>query len=229
MGSNQKGKIIVSKDGPYLVSGRIPLDEKIIIADEQGHPYLWQDGEKYPDQENYALCRCGHSEKKPFCSGKHIEVNFDGAETDSGEDFIERAEKTVGPELDLLDAEELCSGAGFCHRHGGTWENTEKSDDPECKKLAIEQSCNCPSGRLVACEKSGQKIEPEFEPSISVTEHKKLKVRGALWVKGKVEIESGGGKKYEVRNRVTLCRCGQSNNKPFCDGTHIHDSNSKLK
>ena len=28
------------------------------------------------------------------------------------------------------------------------------------------------------------------------------------------------GKNYEVRNRVTLCRCGRSNNKPFCDGSH---------
>ena len=31
---------------------------------------------------------------------------------------------------------------------------------------------------------------------------------------------SADGFEYEVRNRVTLCRCGQSQNKPFCDGTH---------
>ena len=34
-------------------------------------------------------------------------------------------------------------------------------------------------------------------------------------------IESAGGTEYEVRNRVTLCRCGRSRNKPFCDGSHI--------
>lgn len=28
------------------------------------------------------------------------------------------------------------------------------------------------------------------------------------------------GFRYEVRNRVILCRCGASRNKPFCDGTH---------
>jgi CDGSH-type Zn-finger protein len=36
-----------------------------------------------------------------------------------------------------------------------------------------------------------------------------------------VPVESAESKKYEVRNRVTLCRCGKSRNKPFCDGTHI--------
>jgi CDGSH-type Zn-finger protein len=33
-------------------------------------------------------------------------------------------------------------------------------------------------------------------------------------------VISADGKAYEVRNRVTLCRCGSSNNKPFCDGSH---------
>jgi CDGSH-type Zn-finger protein len=33
-------------------------------------------------------------------------------------------------------------------------------------------------------------------------------------------VVSGDGAAYETRNRVTLCRCGQSSNKPFCDGTH---------
>ncbi|MFQ5597442.1 MAG: CDGSH iron-sulfur domain-containing protein [Nitrospiria bacterium] len=33
-------------------------------------------------------------------------------------------------------------------------------------------------------------------------------------------VEGAGGKTYEVRNRMTLCRCGASQNKPFCDGRH---------
>ena len=32
--------------------------------------------------------------------------------------------------------------------------------------------------------------------------------------------DRGRGFAYEVRNRVTLCRCGASKNKPFCDGSH---------
>lgn len=43
---------------------------------------------------------------------------------------------------------------------------------------------------------------------------------GPLWVRGGIPVESSDGATYEVRNRVTLCRCGRSSNKPFCDGTH---------
>jgi CDGSH-type Zn-finger protein len=39
-------------------------------------------------------------------------------------------------------------------------------------------------------------------------------------VRGGIPIESANGKTYAVRNRVTLCRCGQSANKPLCDGSH---------
>jgi CDGSH-type Zn-finger protein len=43
---------------------------------------------------------------------------------------------------------------------------------------------------------------------------------GALWITGGIHIERADGKPLETRNRVTLCRCGQSNTKPLCDGTH---------
>jgi CDGSH-type Zn-finger protein len=36
-----------------------------------------------------------------------------------------------------------------------------------------------------------------------------------------VQLIGGDGFEYEIRNRVTLCRCGASQNKPFCDGTHV--------
>jgi CDGSH-type Zn-finger protein len=42
-------------------------------------------------------------------------------------------------------------------------------------------------------------------------------------VKGGVPVESADASVFENRNRVTLCRCGGSKNKPFCDGTHLKD------
>jgi len=68
--------------------------------------------------------------------------------------------------------------------------------------------------------KTGKPIEPELPLSIGLIEDPAQGCSGPLWVRGGVQIESADGFKYEVRNRVTLCRCGQSQNKPFCDGTH---------
>ena len=73
--------IKVSKHGPYLVSGGIPLLYMTIKCDEHGIPVKWVMGKKLKTPENYALCRCGQSANKPFCDGTHLKVNFDGTET----------------------------------------------------------------------------------------------------------------------------------------------------
>jgi CDGSH-type Zn-finger protein len=45
-------------------------------------------------------------------------------------------------------------------------------------------------------------------------------IMGALWVTGNIAIERSDGEPLERRNRVTLCRCGESMIKPLCDGRH---------
>jgi len=79
---------------------------------------------------------------------------------------------------------------------------------------------NCPAGRLVLRDKHGQPIEPKLEPSIGVVFDPITNNIGPLWVRGGIPIEAADGTVYEIRNRVTLCRCGVSTNKPFCDGKH---------
>jgi len=64
-------KIKVSKNGPYIVSGGIPIQKQIIIADFDGTAIEWQSGTKYSPQEKYALCRCGKPKNKPFCDSSH--------------------------------------------------------------------------------------------------------------------------------------------------------------
>jgi CDGSH-type Zn-finger protein len=218
----KKGKIVVSKNGPYLVSGSLPLGKEISQVGDEGEPERWVKGEQYPDQEKYALCRCGKSRNHPFCDGAHVSAGFDGTETAGRKSYAEQAVTTEGPGLDLKDVESLCAWARFCKPKGGTRKLTLESDDPEKRKIAIQQCSDCPSGRLVACDKkTGKPIEPEFEPSISLIEDPRTKSSGPIWVKGGAAIESGDGDTYEVRNRATLCRCGRSKNKPFCDGCHI--------
>lgn len=43
---------------------------------------------------------------------------------------------------------------------------------------------------------------------------------GPLMVEGNFEIVDAEGNKVESKQRAALCRCGASNNKPFCDGSH---------
>ena len=47
-------------------------------------------------------------------------------------------------------------------------------------------------------------------------------VNGPLRVTGAFDITDGTGAAFDLAGRTTvsLCRCGQSKNKPFCDGTH---------
>jgi len=217
-----KGKIKVTADGPYLVTGAIPLNREIIVSDDEGIALRWEKGEKFPDKETYVLCRCGRSKTMPYCDGAHVKSGFVGDETADMRKYMEQAETTTGPGLVLTDVVKLCAIARFCHRDGDAWALTENSGDPKAKETAIQETMDCPAGRIVAWDKkTGKPIEPAFEPSISVIEDPYKNVSGPLWVKGGVPIESADGTVYEIRNRVTLCRCGNSNNKPFCDGRHI--------
>jgi CDGSH-type Zn-finger protein len=213
-------KIKVEENGPYLVSGGVPLSEQIMCVDTDGQRHGWKEGEKYPAAETYALCRCGHSQTKPYCDGAHATIKFTGKERAIHCPYLEQASEINGPGLILTDVEDLCAGARFCHRAGGTWQLTKESGNPDARQKAIEEACDCPSGRLVAWDKQGKAIEPDFESSIGLVKDTQAKKMGPIWVRGGIPVESAEGKTYETRNRVTLCRCGKSYNKPFCDGSH---------
>lgn len=50
----------------------------------------------------------------------------------------------------------------------------------------------------------------------------KIGNNGSIRVEGEFEIVDAQGKPYGLNGRtvVSLCRCGLSKNKPFCDGAH---------
>ena len=213
-------RITVSKNGPYLVSGEVPIAEQTIVTDDAGDSVGWRQGKEYDPKSICALCRCGHSKNKPYCDGSHVKAGFDGTETASRAPYREQARTMEGPAIVLTDAEDLCAAARFCDRARGIWALVHDSDDPESKQIAIQEAKDCPSGRLVVWNEDGTPIEPTFEPSIGVVEGPEIGVQGPLWVRGGIPVVSNDGTTYEVRNRVTLCRCGRSRNMPFCDGSH---------
>jgi CDGSH-type Zn-finger protein len=214
-------KITVTEDGPYLVAGNVPLADQHIVTNQAGDSLEWREGESLPHAETYALCRCGASRTKPFCDGSHEQIGFDGAETASREPYEKQAERIAGPTMVLEDAESLCAFARFCDPHGKVWNLVRQSDQPRAAKLVEHEAGHCPAGRLVARSlDTGRALEPRFEPSIGLVQDTAQEVSGPIWVRGGVPVIDASGQPYEVRNRVTLCRCGASANKPFCDGTH---------
>jgi CDGSH-type Zn-finger protein len=219
--------IKVTTNGPYMVSGSVPLIKQLIVSDSHGTATEWRELAKYPTQDAYALCRCGQSRKNPFCDGTHAKAKFNGNGT-ADESYMKHPDRYDGPTLELTDYEPLCASARFCLRAGGIWKLIKKTDDPRAKGIVIQETADCPSGRLVINEAETKAvIEPTFAKSIVVIEDPVGGGLGPYWARGGIPVISSEGKAYEVRNRITLCSCGKSGNKPFCDsshylGKHIH-------
>jgi CDGSH-type Zn-finger protein len=224
MSEKAAAKITIAENGPYLVSGGLPLSEQALGVDATGNTWDYEDLGRIEAPESYALCRCGQSANKPFCDGSHSKAGFDGTETASRAPFREDATVLEGPTLDLEDNQPLCAFARICDGHGRIWNSVEGTEDPELREVVVHQATLCPSGRLVAHDKhAGEaRIEAVFDPSVVLIEDPQQEASGPIWARGGITIISSDGFEYEPRNRVTLCRCGQSSNKPFCDGTHAH-------
>ena len=217
-------KITIVKDGPYQVSGGVPLKRATIGADEKGESRDWLMGETVEARGVYELCRCGHSANKPFCDNTHEAIGFNGTETASRATYAEQAGVMEGPAVVLADAEPLCAFARFCDRDGNVWNTVAEVTSGARRDAFVRQVGQCPSGRLKALDvRTGIAEEPDLPPSIALVSDPAQGVAGPLWVTDGIEVVGSDGVAYERRNRVTLCRCGASKNKPFCDGSHASE------
>lgn len=226
MSEKPKTKITISKNGPYEVIGELPLVRKSQVVSEFGEPLTWhKEFSLETDPEAYYLCRCGNTQNPPFCDSSHRRVGFDGTETvPTRSTFERRFEFPDGTHIIVRKDPTLCMESGFC----GFLNSPIKAMVPETgntqtRSLVIAMVERCPSGSLTY---SIPPIETDIEPDLPVqvadtTEiTDKGPIMGPLWVTGNVVIEQSNGSILETRNRVTLCNCGRSENKPLCDGTH---------
>jgi CDGSH-type Zn-finger protein len=213
-------RIKILKNGPYIVTGGLPIREMVITP--LRHHLTLEEGRVLPQAEELYLCRCGKSKNPPFCDGSHVHEGFDGTETASRKPFADRVEDvTDGKTISLLD-DGRCCYARFCHTdRGDVWSLTLRDKDPRNRAAAIKAAIECPAGRLVMVDKEGNPLEEEYAPEIIIMQDPETQSSAGVFVKGPVEIESADGTVYEVRNRATLCRCGLSENKPFCDAAHV--------
>ena len=214
--TNEIQKITIRPNGPYLVRGGIPLVRKIPIMSEHGEPLTWKVEAVLRTESVYRLCRCGQSKTKPFCDDSHTLIEFDGTETADTGPIADREASFEGVKIVVKDDTSLCTHAGFCgNRVTNVWKMVQQSDDTQVRAQIMAMIDRCPSGRLsFAVDADSEIIEPDLPKEIAVTPD------GPLWVSGGILIERRDGQPLETRNRVTLCRCGASTNKPLCNGKH---------
>jgi CDGSH-type Zn-finger protein len=211
---DDRPRIRVLRDGPYEVIG-LPLARTAQVETEYGEPVDWEPLEPLEVGARYRLCRCGNSSTKPFCDDTHDE-GFDGTEVADRAPRSTRATVWAGDGVVMTDDFSLCTHAGYCgDRFTRVWEMIDETADPVIRERLQRMVSLCPSGRLAYAPAEGEPdVEPAFEPHVALCRD------GPILVRGGIAVESEDGQSYEVRNRVTLCRCGHSSNKPFCDGTH---------
>jgi CDGSH-type Zn-finger protein len=188
-------------------------------------PYLVKEVEELTDANGnriaheavFALCRCGGSANKPFCDASHKTNGFSGARVcDGGNDKVE-SYRAAG--ITIHDNRSICAHAGFCSdglasvfKYGA-----EPWIDPSGAEIhaIVETIRRCPSGALSYSLEGREAQAPAATPRITVTKD------GPYAVEGAVELLEGQWAQGASTTRYTLCRCGASKNKPFCDGSHF--------
>ena len=214
--------VTVTENGPYLVTGPVGMAYQVIATDDEDASWTWKQGDTVPTRVRFLLCRCGGSSTKPFCDDTHARIGFDGTETASRAPHAEQAELFGGPTMDLADADALCAFARFCDGHGKVWHAVGETASDQARATTAHEASHCPGGRLVARDKiaDDRDVEPHLEVSLGLIEDPTESASGGIWLRGGIEVVGADGTAYPVRNRVVLCRCGASSNKPFCDGSH---------
>lgn len=190
-------------DGPYLVKGLETL--------------VNSRGEALAATAVVALCRCGGSATKPFCDGTHKRNGFSGTRVSDG--AKDRDRTYPGPGITVHDNRSVCSHAAYClaglpavfRKEGRPWIDPSGAS----AEAVVALVAKCPSGALrVTREGSETPTAEPGPPRIAIEKDGPYAVRGA------VELLDAPWAQGAARDRYTLCRCGASRNKPFCDGSH---------
>ena len=207
-------KITVAPNGPLVVSGGVPLYRRRAVESEHGEPLAWVTTEQLDSGERYLLCRCGESSRKPYCDRAHAAKGFVADDVADGA-YADRSKVLGGTGVTVSDDRSICVHAGFCGtRITNVWKEVQNTAESTVRLQVINMVEHCPSGALTYRIDGTDDVEPLLPAAIAVADD------GPLWVTGGVEVALAGGESLETRNRVTLCRCGASANKPLCDGTH---------
>jgi CDGSH-type Zn-finger protein len=204
----QKPKIACLSNGPYyLLNDTTPTP----VANLRR-----ANGEACATVRGVALCRCGGSKNKPFCDGTHGTIGFKDVKTTDGSQ--DRRVTYAGKRITIHDNRHICSHAGICtDRLQSVFRlRQEPWIDPDgaSAREIIATVEKCPSGALSYSIDGVEHRDRDREPAVTVTDH------GPYAVTGGIELLGVKFSEHASKEHYTLCRCGGSKNKPFCDGSH---------
>ena len=213
---NSTPSITSRADGPLVVRGGLPLVRKTAVHSEHGEPLAWKTSDPIETRDTYVLCRCGDSATKPFCDNSHSDAGFEAADSADTSTYDERAKVLGADSITVRDDRSICVHAGFCGtRATNIWKQAADLADSTVRLAVINEVEKCPSGAITyRFDGDDADTEDDYRTQIGVIDD------GPLWVTGKVPITTSEGVELEARTRQTLCRCGASDNKPLCDGSH---------
>ena len=198
-------------------------NEKTTISPAPNGPYIIENLASFSSQkgaikmdETIALCRCGKSENKPFCDGAHARVGFTSEDENQG--LSDRCDNYAGQAITIHDNRRICAHAGVCTDSLAEVFRMKQEPwiDPDAAEIAeiIAVIQQCPSGAL-NFTLEGKKDAVEYSSSAIF-----IAPNGPYVVTGCPELNETTWGDGALPQQYTLCRCGASKNKPFCDGSH---------
>jgi CDGSH-type Zn-finger protein/truncated hemoglobin YjbI len=202
--------IHIETGGPYLVTNPHRLDNWL--------------GVDLPTTPQMALCRCGQSASKPLCDGTHAEVGFTDRKDPNR--VPDRLDTYVGLQVTVEDNRGTCAHSGFCTDRLPTVFRREPDAfvAPSGGRMdeIVRAVQSCPSGALgLAVEERDVRVEldQEREQAIEISKDGPYRVTGGIPLldpRGHHVVRNAGAS----LEHYSLCRCGHSQNKPFCSGMH---------
>ena len=205
---DSRPKIAFSADGPYY-----------LMHDMEAKPVpnlRRASGDACATVRGVALCRCGASKNKPFCDGTHGAIGFKG--TNTADPAKDKRKAYKGKRITILDNRAICSHAAYCTDELKSVFRMREEPWIDPDGAAVEAIMatirKCPSGALSYSIDGVEADTPNRPPMITVTDNGPYAITGGVELMG---VKRGEGASTE---HYTLCRCGASRNKPFCDGSH---------
>lgn len=189
--------ITVNENGPLKISGE---DLSLRYC---GEPLAVTAG-----QDVY-LCRCGRSKNPPFCDSSHKRVGF-VAEPPEAERRALRVWE--GKTIRTYFNTNTCMHAFLCKPLKELRER-ELTGDAEAAAEIARVVRSCPSGALSYESTSVAEPPSVAQADVEIMQGGEIRVQSSFEINA--ELPEG-----QAKDRATLCRCGLSKNKPWCDGGH---------